>query len=169
MDIYIYIYIYSRNYFPSFGKEVRKQSSRITFQECLNGKKRRRRKKEEEEEKRRKERRMGSLTVKMIVNLRLEHVEARAGLIRLLIANTAARELIKVLARIHPLPHERHHPLRGFLAGFRVAQTLLAVPLSDTGLVLQSKSSHIFLLLLFSDFFTLFFFSLLASNLIQED
>ena len=112
---------------------------------------------------------MGSLTVKMIVNLRLEHVEARAGLIRLLIANTAARELIKVLARIHPLPHERHHPLRGFLAGFRVAQTLLAVPLPDTGLVLQSKSSHIFLLLLFSDFFTLFFFSLLASNLIQED
>lgn len=43
----IYIYIYSRNYFPSFGKEVRKQSSRITFQECLNGKKRRRRKTEE--------------------------------------------------------------------------------------------------------------------------
>lgn len=76
----------------------------------------------------------------MIVNLRLEHVEARARLIRLLIADTAARELIKVLARIHPLPHERHHPLRGFLAGFRVAQTLLAIPLSDTGLVLQSKS-----------------------------
>lgn len=103
---------------------------------------------------------MGSLTVKMIVNLRLEHVEARARLIRLLIANTAARELIKVLARIHPLPHERHHPLRGFLAGFRVAQTLLAIPLPDTGLVLQSKSSHIFSSSsssTFSFFFTFFF------------
>lgn len=98
----------------------------------------------------------------MIVNLRLEHVEARARLIRLLIADTAARELIKVLARIHPLPHERHHPLRGFLAGFRVAQTLLAIPLSDTGLVLQSKSYSL------SFFFSFFFFHIVSLQLNPE-
>ena len=87
----------------------------------------------------------GSLTVKMIVDPRLKHVEARARLIRLLIANTAARELIKVLARIHPLLHERHHPFRGFLAGLRVAHAIRAVPLPDTGFVLQWKSFVSFL------------------------
>lgn len=77
--------------------------------------------------------------MKTIVDPRLKHVEARAWPIRLLIANAAARELIKVLARIHPLLHERHHLLRRFLAGFRVAQTLRAIPLPDAGFVLEWK------------------------------
>lgn len=87
----------------------------------------------------------GSLTVQVIVDPRLKHVEARARLIRQLIANTAARELIKVFAWIHPLLHERHHPLRGFLADFRVTHTLRTISVPDAGFVLRRKQFFIYL------------------------
>lgn len=108
----------------------------------------------------------------MIVDPRLKHVEARARLIRLLIANTTARELIKILARIHPLLHERHHPLRGFLAGFRVAHALGTIPLPDARFVLQFKILSLipslfpfFLVFPFSYFFYVLFHTRFCSSL----
>jgi len=43
----------------------------------------------------------------MLVNLRLEYVETRARLIGLLIAETTAGELVKILARIDATFHGR--------------------------------------------------------------
>lgn len=46
-----------------------------------------------------------TLTVYTIVDLRLEYIEARARLIGLLIAETAAGKLVKILARIDATFH----------------------------------------------------------------
>lgn len=73
-----------------------------------------------------------------LVGLRLKNIEARARLIELLIAETTAGELVKVLARIDATFHGRQDSPRGLHANVRVANTLGSISLSDASFILKA-------------------------------